>query len=175
MWAASFQADPAIAAVTRVAGQSNSLERSARVVAGCQIEAELSDLERSLVVAADADQVALVGDQVLELVAEVQNFVAVVGTLDHAAVGQVEVVEICRDYLFEEEILFFLQLAQSAQLFLHSCVLPPTPTNGMARIFPKLLCCNWESNSRQFSGTYLRYLNSACFTDRAITATAGKS
>ena len=117
MWAASFQADPATAAVARVAGQSNSLERSARVVAGCQIEAELSDLERSLVVAADADQVALVGDQVLELVAEVQNFVAVVGTLDHAAVGQVEVVEICRNYLFEEEILFFCNLPNPRNYF----------------------------------------------------------
>ena len=121
MWAASFQADPVIAAVARVAGQSNSLERSARVVAGCQIEAELSNLERSLVVAADADQVALVGDQVLELVAEVQNFVAVVGTLDHAAVGQLEVVEICRHYLFEEEILFFATCPIRAIISAYMC------------------------------------------------------
>ena len=31
--------------------------------------------------------------------------------------------------------VFLLLLAQSGHLFLHTCVLPPSPTDGVARIF----------------------------------------
>ena len=54
--------------------------------------------------------------------------------------------------------------------YLHTYVLPHTPTDGVARIFPQLLHCDWESNSRQLSCNSLKDLNSGLFANWATAA-----
>ena len=49
----------------------------------------------------------------------------------------------------------FLLLAHSAPLFLRTCASPPTPTDGVARIFSLTLCCGRESNSSRLCCTSL--------------------
>ena len=64
------------------------------------------------------------------------------------------------------QMFTFLLLARSARLFLSTRVWPPTLADGVARIFiPKLLCSDWELNSRQLSCTSTRDLNSGHFTN----------
>ena len=66
----------------------------------------------------------------------------------------------------------FLLLAQTVRLFLHTCASPQTPTDGVARFFPWLVCCDRESNSHVLHCSSLRDLNSGRFTNWATSAAA---
>ena len=64
-------------------------------------------------------------------------------------------------------LLFFVHLLPKLRTYFHICLI-----DGAARIFSYLICCDWESNSRQLSCTSLRDLNSGRFTSWATAAVA---